>query len=596
MHHTRRANQFIRLLAGSLAAATVIAGLTTFAGAAGAAATYPASDNPQPPPAAPANSSTKTLHVCSPSGSKTKHCYTTIQKAVNAATAGDTIAVPPGTYRAPVTINGASKDYLKLVGSPKKPTATVINLSGLPVADRQDGIEINGADDVTLSGFATYHYLGNGFFADNAYQYFFENLVAGFGGTYGIYAFNSIGGYITHSDSFYNNDSGYYIGQTPVQNQPVQSFVSDVRSWGNVLGFSGTNMKYVTIEKSLWYDNGIGIVPNALDSEKYAPPEDNTIIDNTVFWNNYNYYKGAPFMIEKGADGLVYPIGIGVLLYGSRNTAVQENQIFGNYLAGFAEIGQVALKETSAASLNNNSVIGNVFGRGGKDPNGYDIAYPGSVLSLVDTGNCFSKNVLASRTLPPTAPGAAFGNACPYSGPNPDYPGGLATAVTWLADTTHQKFWVIHTHPAFEGLKPFTVYKKADAASDTSATPPVGQSAPVLSGEGASQATGPMALTSFTRAERLDSSTKAKVVNVQDDFFGPKTMSIKPGTTVEWKWSYANSDTHNVKMISGPKGVKAFKSPSGVVGITYKHTFTVKGTYDIICTFHQMMTMTIKVT
>ncbi len=553
---------------------------------AGAADTYPASDNPQAPPTAPAASATKTLHVCAPGGPHTAHCFATIQKAVNASKVGDTIRVPEGTYKTPVNIDGPQHNYLKLIGSPSKPTATVINLKGLPVADRQDAIEIDGANEVTINGFSAYHYLGNGFFADNAYEYFFTNLVAGFGGTYGIYAFNSIGGFITDSDSFYNNDSGYYIGQTPFQNQPVQSFVSKVRSWGNVLGFSGTNMKYVTIEKSLWYDNGIGIVPNALDSEKYAPPENNTIIDNQVFWNNYNYYKGAPFVIEKGADGLVYPIGIGILLYGSRNTTVQDNQIFGNYLAGFGEIGQVTLKETSAASLNNNTVVGNVFGRGGKDTNGYDMVYPGSVLSLVDTGNCFSNNVVTSRNLPATPAGSSYGPACPFSGTNPTVPNGLAIAISWLADKTHEKFWVIHSHPAFDGLKPFTVYKKSPVASDNSATPPLD----VIT-SAAAHRTG-MALTSY----RVTDATKgAKAVKVEDDFFAPTHMTVKPGTTVEWKWSYANSDTHNVKLMSGPKGVKKFASPSGVVGISWKHKFTVAGTYHLVCTFHQMMTMTITV-
>ena len=72
----------------------------------------------------------------------------------------------------------------------------------------------------------------------------------------------------------------------------------NVSAYGNVLGFSGTNMRYVTITKSKWFNNGLGIVPNALDSEKYAPPEDNVITDNDIFWNNFNYYTGAPFMLR----------------------------------------------------------------------------------------------------------------------------------------------------------------------------------------------------------------------------------------------------------------------------------------------------------
>ncbi len=107
----------------------------------------------------------------------------------------------------------------------------------------------------------------------------------------------------------------------------------NVESYGNVLGFSGTNMRYVTITKSRFYNNGDGIVPNALDSEKYPPPEDNVISGNEVFWNNFNYYLGAPFTVAPTkVGGIPNPVGIGILLYGSRGTVVEKNNIYGNYL------------------------------------------------------------------------------------------------------------------------------------------------------------------------------------------------------------------------------------------------------------------------
>ena len=82
-------------------------------------------------------------------------------------------------------------------------------------------------------------------------------------------------------------------------------------------------MRYVTITQSQWFNNGTGIVPNALHSEKYAPPEDNVITDNDVFWNNFNYYKGAPFRVNgHDKDSTPYPVGVGILLFGSRRTQV----------------------------------------------------------------------------------------------------------------------------------------------------------------------------------------------------------------------------------------------------------------------------------
>ena len=58
----------------------------------------------------------------------------------------------------------------------------------------------------------------------------------------------------------------------------------------------------MTIKKSKFCNNGIGIVPNALDSEKFPPPEYNAIKDNEVFWNNFNFYLGAPFQIPSATQ------------------------------------------------------------------------------------------------------------------------------------------------------------------------------------------------------------------------------------------------------------------------------------------------------
>ncbi len=43
---------------------------------------------------------------------------------------------------------------------------------------------------------------------------------------------------MSHSEASYNNDAGFYIGQTPQQTKPIRSTVRDVKSWGNPLGCS----------------------------------------------------------------------------------------------------------------------------------------------------------------------------------------------------------------------------------------------------------------------------------------------------------------------------------------------------------------------
>jgi len=52
---------------------------------------------------------------------------------------------------------------------------------------------------------------------------------------------------------------------------------------------------------------------------------------------------------------------------------------------------------------------------------------------------------------------------------------------------------------------------------------------------------------------------------------------------------------HDVKLKSGPKGVKKFQSEAASTDYSFKRRLTVAGTYKLICTLHEEMTMTIKV-
>jgi len=429
--------------------------------AAATAADYPGPSDPGKVKPRPGGK-TVTFKVCTKAqakqlkrkrGKKKPRCSPTIQAAVDKTRPGDTVRVPPGVYRESVTVS-AAHPRIKLIGSPKNPRKTVIDLAGLKTAKRQNGVMVNGADDVTVKGFYARHYLGNGFFAINVTGYTFTNLVAGWGGTYGIYAFNSKGGSITDSEAFYNNDSGFYIGQTPKQSKPIRSVVRNVTSWGNQLGFSGTNMRYVTISKSRWYNNGLGIVPNALDSEKWPPPEDNVIADNDVFWNNFNYFAGAPFEVRQGAKGLSYPVGTGILLYGSQRTTIENNRVFGHFLVGIGAVDAIELKRDDQAAIRDVTVRGNAFGRDGTDLNNYDLFYPGAIRGE-NTDNCFSDNSGVQKTLPED--GSTF-KECPFSGSIPVSGPAFNLAQQWLLDKTHEAAWVRRDHPPYRGIAPLVHY------------------------------------------------------------------------------------------------------------------------------------------
>jgi hypothetical protein len=435
-----------------LSRTTLIAPLLTLALAAPAmAADYPPPSDPgtvQAKPKGPFH----TRNVCA-KGKKSKGCFKTIQKAINAAKPGDTVKVPDGTWKEGVKIQGAKKRFLKLIGNIKHPEKVVFEGKSLKGAAKSNGVLINRANEVTVRGFTAQHYNGNGFFVTNANGYHLNDLIAKYVGVYGVYAFNTVGGEMRRDTAAWNNDSGFYVGQTPKQTKPVRTILSDLVSYGNVLGYSGTNSRYVTITKSKWFNNGLGIVPNALDSEKLPPPEENVITDNDIFWNNFDYYKGAPFKLRPPATGDVpYPTGVGVLLFGGRNNKITNNRIFGNYLLGAGMIEQFLLKNPDDGTLVGNEITGNQFGLNGTDLNGRDIGYDGN-----GTGNCVSDNTGAASVTPEDGHTLV---PCPFGGANTFDEAARNTAVGWAIAPDQETNWIRHDHAPQGDIKPLEIFSK----------------------------------------------------------------------------------------------------------------------------------------
>ncbi len=349
--------------------------------AAASAQTYPEPSEPGPVAAKP-KGPFKTHTVCKQKG----RCdFTTIQKAVDKAKAGDTIRVRNGTYQEAVRITGTKKRYLKLIGNPKAPDKVLLKAKG----NMQNGVAVNEADEVTVDGFMARGYKANGFFFTNLNGYSMNHLIARQTGVYGLYAFNTIGGEILNSEAYYVNDGAFYIGQTPPQTSPIRTMVRNVKGWGSPLGFSATNMRYVTITKSKFFNNAVGLAPNALDGEKYPPAEDNVIIDNDIFWNNFNFHAGQPAVRQarhrrrgagrRSAPGSSCSAGAAT---GSRTTASTAT----TWPASSRSRASSWRRRPAARVLEQQRHQGNQFGLNGTDLNGRDVVYDGS-----GTNNCFTR-------------------------------------------------------------------------------------------------------------------------------------------------------------------------------------------------------------
>jgi plastocyanin len=82
-------------------------------------------------------------------------------------------------------------------------------------------------------------------------------------------------------------------------------------------------------------------------------------------------------------------------------------------------------------------------------------------------------------------------------------------------------------------------------------------------------------------------ANSATSVSVRDNFFSPKSTSVRRGATVKWTWRGRAS--HNVIFRTGKSQRTAKRS--GV----FSRTFTRAGTYHYRCTIHPGMTGAIRV-
>jgi hypothetical protein len=379
--------------------------------------------------------------------------YRTVQAGANAAGAWQkatrrdaTVRVQPGTYVEGVLLHGKDDRFdfndLTIMGvkTNKKPNpnarAVILDGEGAttlvqgtpgwmpgdePRIPANNAIEGRSLDGLVMKNMWAKNYQNNTFFVwasnveadgERCSDFVMDNLVSSDTRSYGLFSRNCYGGKFLNSEGWNHGDSTLYIGETPCdtyawnnrgnnaqpcQRNPEWTLVKNVKSHQNSLGYSGTNSKYVRITESAFYNNGIGLVPNTLDSEKFEPSGWSIIENNDIFWNNYNYYSTGSTVNTVIGNG--NPIGIGIELYGTDGIVVRENNIFGNEQWGAANhAGPEAFgvnRGDDAKNLNN-QFIDNNMGRNGLDPNGNADFFS----DFSGGGNCWSGNTPGSVFAP----------------------------------------------------------------------------------------------------------------------------------------------------------------------------------------------------
>jgi hypothetical protein len=301
--------------------------------------------------------------------------YPTIQEAVDAADPGDLVLIGPGTYAEGVVVQ---TEDLVIRGTDRN---EVILDGGY---ETENGIIIF-SDGVAVENMTVRNYTSNALFWTGDYEaertltgYRASYITAHNNGNYGIYAFNATKGQIDNSYGSNSPDSGFYIGQC----NPCDALIVDILSENSMLGYSGTNSTGVTIARSEFRNNYLGVVPNSQDGEELAPNAGTTLIGNYIHDNNNAEVPG-------NNDDFRIGLGTGVILIGVENNVVERNTIVDNHRFGviiLPWIGEVF--GGSTWEVVDNRVVDNYI-RGAEE--GADIA-----LGLIDSastgGNCFADN------------------------------------------------------------------------------------------------------------------------------------------------------------------------------------------------------------
>jgi plastocyanin len=87
-----------------------------------------------------------------------------------------------------------------------------------------------------------------------------------------------------------------------------------------------------------------------------------------------------------------------------------------------------------------------------------------------------------------------------------------------------------------------------------------------------------------------------KKIEVVDNFYSPKKLTVNLKSRITWTWTDESADVHDVKLISGPKGFKKFQTEPGSAGYTYAKTLTKPGVYKFLCTLHEEDNMRMTIT
>ncbi|GGV69675.1 MULTISPECIES: right-handed parallel beta-helix repeat-containing protein [Streptomyces] len=327
--------------------------------------------------AAPATSSGK-VHLVHPGES--------VQKAVDAAKAGDTVLVLPGTYRESVKI---TTPRLTLRGMGSSTILQPAEKAQDECGKRGNGICVAGAKgaplrDVTVSHLTVRGFSRAGLMAVGTDHLTVRSVTAADNGVWGIAEERATRSVYRQNTARNNGDAGLFLANTVTAEQGATDTkgtrIADNRLENNRIGVTVRRLRAVSVTGNDVTGNCAGVF--VVGDENKPKTGDVTVRGNRVAKNNKYCAK---------TERLPFLQGSGIVLTGVEKTEVTGNTVTGNSGTSPLSGGIVLFKSFVGATSEGNRIHGNTV----RD---------NSPADLVDQENAKSGNTFQGNTCKASTP------------------------------------------------------------------------------------------------------------------------------------------------------------------------------------------------
>lgn len=311
---------------------------------------------------------------------------TTIQAAVDAANAGDTVRVPPGLYHENVLV---TKNNITIKGSPD----AILDGTGLP---GDSGITVRSSTpslrikEFTLTGLRIQNYSGNGVILIRVDKFQIDDGQYVNNDQYGIFPILSSHGRVEFNQVSGSNDTGIYVGQS----EDID--VSQNSSSNCTIGIEVENSSRISVTENKATGNSLGVVVVVL------PGLDVTATREVKVKNNILNRNNRPNPVTDPTDILSrLPSGVGLAIVGGDRVVAEQNQAVHNDSGGIGVIqlppDLVALDPRINPLPDHDKIRENVVISNGRNPDPKLLALGVQGADLIwdssGTGNCWGDNV-----------------------------------------------------------------------------------------------------------------------------------------------------------------------------------------------------------